>query len=515
MAKHFSDAINEIMPLVKDGDKSTPFIIYRKTDDTNAPWFVAYPYPAETANDALKQYRENDPCAVMFTGADFSDGSFPYVFDKVLLSRLYAENISFAITNNDIPEFFDELEDNIGELSTEAAEYLTTLDNPLEWIDSIRVPTLMQLIEEKAAEATTPEIETAPDNRKRVIEGYEEKFSIKLGGRVILLAENPTDADPYLICNIKWDNPFSVEEPYAASVTDNYLEAVHEFVKREAMLLDFLEAERSLSGLPFQKLTAADCVPNGLNDNIEGKVIVIKADVLSPEYQSAEYQLKICHGGNGSRPEARGRAVFCENLFDGKQSRFERYDVLGVADLDRLPDWAKTKLAEQQKTNEPPQMGKEAVKTFTQLHKECASAIDETLNAVRTPGKTAGTATYDLNTALNNLNSKFGDECVSVVLAAIVAKNDYDGRYSNANKVWANGFDTVEIEDTQHSIRYCTVNTHPTVLDGLVSKVREKTPVIKPNLHDRIEVGKKKAAAKKAESRDKPATKKKNQQEVT
>jgi hypothetical protein len=75
MAKHFSDAINEIMPLVVDNDTSTPFIIYRNTNDASGDWFVSYPYPAEDADRFFKSQRELDTHAAMYKGADFDGGS--------------------------------------------------------------------------------------------------------------------------------------------------------------------------------------------------------------------------------------------------------------------------------------------------------------------------------------------------------------------------------------------------------------------------------------------------------
>ena len=79
------------------------------------------------------------------------------------------------------------------------------------------------------------------------------------------------------------------------------------------------------------------------------KVIVIRADVLRREYQTATHQLKLCTGGFGAHPNNRGSAVFCKDLYSGKESRFERWDVLGIMPLEKLPDWAKEGLSNIQK----------------------------------------------------------------------------------------------------------------------------------------------------------------------
>ena len=38
-------------------------------------------------------------------------------------------------------------------------------------------------------------------------------------------------------------------------------------------------------------------------------------------------------------------SVFCKNLYDGKNTRYERMDVLGEVKPERMPDWAKEKAA--------------------------------------------------------------------------------------------------------------------------------------------------------------------------
>jgi hypothetical protein len=195
--------------------------------------------------------------------------------------------------------------------------------------------------------------EISPDKSNRSIDGYLELNSFSLSERLVILAEKTGADEPYLVCEGRWDNPFGAEEYYNAVVTDDYLEAVGEFVRRETGLLDFLKHERTRSGLPFEALTAAGCVPGGLNENIEGKIIIIKPEVLAPEFRTADHQLKICQGGFGAEPNARGNAVFCKDLYSGKESRFERYDVLGVADLAKIPEWAKAKLALTEALKEP------------------------------------------------------------------------------------------------------------------------------------------------------------------
>jgi hypothetical protein len=144
MAKDFYAAINEIMPLVSDGDASTPFIIYRKNNDAADTWLVEYPYSndhiddSESAKEALSLTRQNDdPLAVMFTGKDFTSGSFGSVCREVLSARLQEE---YYITRASGKET-DELHaltcfcvDNISDFSQVVPDFLITLDRPLKWL---------------------------------------------------------------------------------------------------------------------------------------------------------------------------------------------------------------------------------------------------------------------------------------------------------------------------------------------------------------------------------------------
>ena len=64
--------------------------------------------------------------------------------------------------------------------------------------------------------------------------------------------------------------------------------------------------------------------------------------------------MKICNGGFGASPNSRGNAVFCKDLYSGKESRFERYDVAGIIDPAKMPEWAKLKVSSLEKQQEKP-----------------------------------------------------------------------------------------------------------------------------------------------------------------
>ncbi|MCL2774570.1 MAG: hypothetical protein FWD71_14670, partial [Oscillospiraceae bacterium] len=192
-----------------------------------------------------------------------------------------------------------------------------------------------------------------PAQNKRIIDGYEEKQSIQIAGNLVIFAENAKADEPYMVCFAKWDNPFNASEYYNITTTADYVEALELYACGIKSFTQIIQNERAEYNSPAQILTAADCIPNGLNDDLTDKVVVIKPEVLAPEYCRSERQIKVALSGFGCSPNARGTAVFCKDLYSGKESRFERYDILGLADTNRLPDWAKQKLALMEALKEP------------------------------------------------------------------------------------------------------------------------------------------------------------------
>ena len=80
------------------------------------------------------------------------------------------------------------------------------------------------------------------------------------------------------------------------------------------------------------------------SDEFFQKVIVIKPEVLKPEFQLPTRQLYVCTGGFGAYPKSRGSACFCTSLYSGKHTRFEREDILATMDVKAVPQWAQENL---------------------------------------------------------------------------------------------------------------------------------------------------------------------------
>lgn len=121
-------------------------------------------------------------------------------------------------------------------------------------------------------------------------------------------------------------------------VSNDYVEIVMLFAKRIEQQCEKLKEEEKAVTVSRDKITADMCAPISHEKSILEKVIVIRPDVLRPEYQTADNQLAYVIGGFGADAKTRGDAVFVINLYSGKESRINRNDILG--EMNNLPDWA-------------------------------------------------------------------------------------------------------------------------------------------------------------------------------
>ena len=189
---------------------------------------------------------------------------------------------------------------------------------------------------------------------KRMAGDYEIIQSVYVGDKEVVLGENPADtSDGKYLCSFCQHSDL-VALHQDLFISNNYLEVMKIFGERIVQQAEKVRQELSAAeaqGVSTVPLSAADCIPLSPSDDLTGKIIVIRAEVLRQEYQTVTHQLKYCGGGFGAAPNKNGSAVFCTDLFSGQESRFERWDVLGTMEPEMLPDWAKRGLANiQQKT---------------------------------------------------------------------------------------------------------------------------------------------------------------------
>lgn len=178
---------------------------------------------------------------------------------------------------------------------------------------------------------------------KRIIDGYAVLHAIRIGGAEQIVAEKDHH---YRLYRGERVSGLGLEEYTVVFEDRDYLKAMREFARRIDSALDGLDLSRVYRGSPLMdfRLEAEDCVSGGMDADLRGKVVAIKAEILSPEYRSGSYQLMLAEGGFGCSPNARGQSVFCKELYSGESVRWDRADILGVVAEDVLPAWAKEKL---------------------------------------------------------------------------------------------------------------------------------------------------------------------------
>lgn len=188
------------------------------------------------------------------------------------------------------------------------------------------------------------------NNEKRMANNYEITQSIRVGEKEIVFGIDEGGEYPYLCAY--YESSDLLGRYYDCLMSADYAEMISVYAQRIQEQGNRLKEERKSVTVPIERITADKCIPDSYDKNIEGKVIVIRPEVLRPEYQTADRQLWLCTGGFGAHANSRGSACYCTNLYSGKETRWERRDVLG--EIIELPDWAKKRLSviqsERQKT---------------------------------------------------------------------------------------------------------------------------------------------------------------------
>jgi len=96
-------------------------------------------------------------------------------------------------------------------------------------------------------------------------------------------------------------------------------------------------------------------------------------------------------------------------------------------------------------------------------HNECATAIGAAIS-----NSYFKLHHYNLDIAAMTVIQQYGFPRVNAVLARVIQRADYDGRYSAANKRWAR-----EIPLPEKAFEYVYMNEHPVLIDGVADRVRE------------------------------------------
>ena len=183
------------------------------------------------------------------------------------------------------------------------------------------------------------------NEEKRMAGCWEVLHSLHIGDKEVVFGENKTNPSEarYMCAYGQANDLFRGYDECMAS--DDYLEIMELYTERITGQIEAVKAEIAGKQTPMTTITAEQCHPNDLSKSIDGKIVAIRADVLRREYQTADHQLVLVRGGFGAQANSRGSAVYVTNLYDGKESRFERHDIQGEIKPEHIPHWALEKAA--------------------------------------------------------------------------------------------------------------------------------------------------------------------------
>lgn len=185
------------------------------------------------------------------------------------------------------------------------------------------------------------------EQTKRKIGDYTVLTSFPIGEYEIALCEDPeAPREEVYLCGYIENNGL-FERLTDCMVSDSYAEIATFYGERIAEKSE--EVQKEIEGIlrkveGDREISANACKRVSYDESIEGKVIVLRGDVLRPEYRRSTSQLLLCTGGFGAQANARGRTCFATRLYDGQKTQCQRDDVLGVMPEELLPEWARTSL---------------------------------------------------------------------------------------------------------------------------------------------------------------------------
>ena len=111
-------------------------------------------------------------------------------------------------------------------------------------------------------------------------------------------------------------------------------------------------------------LSRDECIAD--DNEYAGKLLIIKPTSLKEEFRQPYFQYFYATSGFGCYADKLGGKVFGKILADGEECYFYRSDFIGVADTEKLPQWAKNRL----EAVTSPQMGIRVFQVNESLDKE-------------------------------------------------------------------------------------------------------------------------------------------------
>ena len=185
---------------------------------------------------------------------------------------------------------------------------------------------------------------------------YEIESAFYINGKEIVFGADEKAGLKYMVGYCTLNPVFGFEQYHNCIGTNSYAEAMQEYSDRIRKEAELSLAEQEKRGI-YITFTEDECILGSRYGNYEGQLIVIRADVLQRDKNTADYQLCRATGGNGCNPDSHGQSVYAVNIYDGREMRYDRTDVLGIIKPEHIPDWAKERIQqmEQKKQRHEPE----------------------------------------------------------------------------------------------------------------------------------------------------------------
>ncbi len=138
------------------------------------------------------------------------------------------------------------------------------------------------------------------EQEKRMAGDYVIIHAFHIGDREIVLGENPAaERNERYMCAFCDSNGLMAGYT-EVMVSDDYPELARLFGERVAEQAEKTRIDLNgpkIQGIPNAPITAEGCEVIGYQHDLQGKIVVIKPEVLRPEYRRATSQLQLCTGG--------------------------------------------------------------------------------------------------------------------------------------------------------------------------------------------------------------------------
>ncbi|HCA28078.1 MAG TPA: hypothetical protein DEP23_00110 [Ruminococcaceae bacterium] len=214
------------------------------------------------------------------------------------------------------------------------------------WRDSYRENVRCSRTIEEAVRENFDGMHLAKNSPKSVIDefGYDRTFWVLAN-----TLQNKNYDGRFSAENKQWAKDFFVpeDENNCYFVADSHPAVLDGFIN---------QVRRQFQGLGL--FDRSHCCEDSSQMDYEGRVLVLKPEMLKDEYKTPEDQLFYADaGGFGCSPGARGRKVMGQFLKDGERTHYYRQDFIGILSDENIPAWAVEKLQELNAPAEPEQDG--------------------------------------------------------------------------------------------------------------------------------------------------------------